>query len=231
MNVKDTTEGRPYAINRDGERAEITLYGEIVESRPMDFWTGESLTGDYIIQSDFMNDLEQLADVKSLVIRMNSIGGDAGVSLLIHNRLRELADSGVSLSCIVDGVAMSGGSLIMCACDRVDVNPSSIVMIHNCFVSLVGGYNAADLRREIERCEAWDRAQVSVYRRKTGISEQKIANMMARTTYMTGTEAVEQGFADAVLDGAEPLKIAASGGRSENQVAAGRTLSRHIPRG
>ena len=213
MKFKDRTEGRPYSMERDGEHAEIIMYGEIVESRPVDFWTGEPVSGDFIIQSEFMTDLEALGDVKSLTLRVNSIGGDAGVSLLIHNRLRELADSGVSLSCIVDGVAMSGGSLIMCACDRVDVNPSSIVMIHNCFLSLMGGYNAEDLRREAGRCEAWDRAQVSVYSRKTGISEQKIANMMSRTTYMTGSEAVELGFADALLDGAEPLKIAASADR------------------
>lgn len=213
MNVKDHAESRPYSMERDGESAEITLYGEIVETRPVDFWTGETVPGEFIVQGDFMADLEALGDIKSLTLRMNSIGGDAGVSLLIHNRLRELAENGVSLACVVDGVAMSGGSLIMCACDRVEVNPSSIIMIHKCWDSLMGAYNADDLRRETERCEAWDRAQVSVYNRKTGLSKQKIENMMARTTYMTGSEAVQKGFADALLDGAEPLNIAASADR------------------
>ena len=34
--------------------------------------------------------------------------------------------------------------------------------------------------------------------------------MMADTTYMTGREAVEKGFADKLIEDAEPLRIAAS---------------------
>ena len=113
-----------------GEDAEITMYGEIVESQPTDWWTGEPVEGEYIVQSEFLGDLEQVSDCKKLTIRMNSLGGDAGVSILIHNRLRELSNNGTEITCIVDGVAMSGGSLIMCACDKVRVNPSSLIMIH-----------------------------------------------------------------------------------------------------
>lgn len=65
------------------------------------------------------------------------------------------------------------------------------------------------------RNEAWDKAQVSIYKRKCGLSDMVISNMMAKTTYMTGTEAVEKGFANKVLEDAAPLDIAASAdGRS-----------------
>lgn len=199
----------------DGENAEITMYGEIVETRPVDWWTGEPEPGDYIAQNDFMRDLDSLAGAKSLTIRMNSVGGDAGVSIVIHNRLRELAAKGTKLTCIVDGVAMSGGSLIMCACDDVQVNPSSLVMIHKCWGLLWGGYNADELRECAACFEAWDKAQVSIYKRKTGLTDMVISNMMAKTTYLTGAEAVEKGFANTVLENATPLDIAASAdGRS-----------------
>jgi len=36
---------------------------------------------------------------------------------------------------------------------------------------------------------------------------------MAETTYMTGREAVEKGFADRLIEDAEPLQIAASADR------------------
>ena len=101
----------------DGENAEITMYGEIVDARPMNWWTGEPVEGAFIIQAEFLKDLEAIAGAKVLTIRMDSVGGDAGVSILIHNRLRDLAAKGTKLKCIVDGVAMSGGSLIMSACD------------------------------------------------------------------------------------------------------------------
>lgn len=204
-------QGKPYTMAMvDGENAEITMYGEIVEAQPVDWWTGERIEGAFIVQTEFLKDLEEVAGAKTLTIRMDSIGGNAGVSILIHNRLRELAAKGTKLKCIVDGVAMSGGSLIMCACDEVEVNPSSLVMIHKCWGSLWGGYNADELRALASEYDAWDKAQVSIYKRKCSLSDQVISNMMAKTTYMTGAEAVEKGFADKLLEDAEPLDISAS---------------------
>lgn len=115
-----------------GDSAEITMYGDIYEEQPTNWW-GEPIEGQYILLSEFLEDLKQISSCKNITIRMNSYGGDAGASNMIHNRLRELARSGAKLTCIVDGVAMSGGSIIMCACDTVKVNPSSIIMIHKCW--------------------------------------------------------------------------------------------------
>ncbi len=211
---------RPQAINiqrqfytmasENGQSAEITMYGEIVETQPVNWWTGKPVEGDFIIQKEFLQDLEAVSGVKALTIHMNSLGGDAGVSILIHNRLRDLAAKGMQLTCIVDGVAMSGGSLIMCACDTVKVNPSSLVMIHKCWSTLWGGYNADELRQMAAANDAWDKAQTAIYRRKCGLSDTVIAHMMGDTTYMTGKEAVEKGFADMLMEDVEPLEIAAS---------------------
>lgn len=197
----------------DGQNAEITMYGEIVETQPVDWWTDEPIPGQYIIESEFLDDLNRIAGCSNITIRMDSLGGNAGVSVLVHNRLRELSANGTKLTCIVDGVAMSGGSLIMCACDTVKVNPSSLVMIHKCWSYIYGAYNADDLRKAADSNDAWDKSQVSIYKRKTGLSDTVLLHMMADTTYMTGKEAVEKGFADELLDDAEPLNIAASADR------------------
>lgn len=194
----------------DNDTAEITMYGTIVEQVPRSWWTEEPIPGNYIVMDEFLADLEQIKTCKNINIRMNSCGGDAGVSITIHNRLRELARDGVNLTCTVDGMAMSGGSLIMCACDTVKVNPSSIIMIHKCWSEIWGGYNADELRQAAEQADAHDKAQVAIYARKTKMSDTKILHMMGETTYMTGREAVEKGFADEVLDDAEPLNFAAS---------------------
>ena len=198
----------------DGTNAEITMYGEIVEKRPWDWWEDKPAEGDYIVGSEFLEDLKQIENCTNITIRMNSGGGDAGISLMIHNRLRELAGKGAKLTCIVDGVAMSGGSIIMCACDTVKVNPASLVMIHKCWSIVWGAYNADELRKIAEANEAYDKAQAAVYVRKTGKSETQILHMMADTTYMTGKEAQDKGFADEVLDIDEPLEIAASADRT-----------------
>lgn len=193
----------------DGQSAEITMYGDIYEQQPTDWW-GDPVEGQFITLSEFLDDLGQIASCKDITIRMNSYGGDAGVSNTIHNRLRELARSGAKLTCIVDGVAMSGGSLIMCACDTVKVNPSSLIMIHKCWGFFWGGYNADELREAAGQYDAWDKAQIAIYKRKTGMTETVLSHMMADTTYMTGREAVDKGFADELLEDAEPLDVAAS---------------------
>ena len=192
----------------EGNKAEITLYGEIVEQRPTDFW-GEPIEGEFILGSEFLEDLKKVEHCSEITIRMNSKGGDAGTSIMIHNRLRDLAGNGTKLVCIVDAMAMSGGSLIMCACDTVKVNPSSLIMIHKCWSLLFGGYNADELRSMAKASDAYDEAQAAIYERKTGLGKTQILHMMSDTTYMSGKEAVEKGFADEVLD-EEPLKLAAS---------------------
>ncbi len=220
----------------DGTNAEITMYGDICESRPTDWWTDEPVEGQFIVLDEFLADLEKIAGCKNITIRMDSLGGDAGVANTIHNRLRELARNGASLTCVVDGVAMSGGSLIMCACDTVRVNPSSLIMIHNAWELLWGGYNANQMRDEATRMDAWDKMQVEIYTRKTGLSAEEILVLMAETTYMTGREALEKGFADEVIEDAEPSNIAASADRRslfvcgrQVHLAPGMTIPESIP--
>ena len=207
VNIKKSV----YALaSVDGESAELTMYGDIYESRPVDWWTGKEVEGNFILLDEFLQDLNEVAGCKQLTIRMNSYGGDAGVSITIHNRLRELQANGMKITCVVDGVAMSGGSLIMCACDTVRVNPSSLVMIHKCISLLWGYYNADEMREAAESNDAYDKAQVEIYQRKTSLSATVISHMMADSTYMTGREAKEKGFADELIEDAEPLDIAAS---------------------
>jgi len=190
----------------NGNEAEIIMYGEIVEERPRDWWTDEPLEGNYIVLDEFLDDLKEISEATSITIRLNSVGGDAYAAIPIHNRLRELK---AKKTVIVDGVAMSGGSLIMCAADIVKVNASSLIMIHKCWSRIWGGFNADDLRKMATSNDAVDKAQAAIYKRKTGISEEDILLMMADETYMTGSEAVEKGFADELMEGDAP-DIAAS---------------------
>ncbi|MGN0787117.1 MAG: head maturation protease, ClpP-related [Christensenellales bacterium] len=206
-----------YCLARNSAKeVEITAYGEIVESRPRNYWTDKEEDGPFIVMSEFLDDLNKAIEdgVESVKIRINSLGGDAGVSLTIHNRLRELSAKGIETSCVVDGMAMSGGSIIMCACDKVSVYPTSIVMIHKCWSFMFGDYNADELRAEATKKDAIDQTIMEAYKRKCNSSDTVINHMMAAETYMSGREAVEKGFADELLDAAESTPIAASADRS-----------------
>lgn len=200
----------PYCMERISDtEAEITLYGDIVSRRPYDWTTGKQSEGNFIILSEFLKDLKSLEDVSKLTVRIHSAGGNAYDAITIHNRLKELS---AEVTVIVDGIAMSGGSLIMCAADHVKVNPASLVMIHKCWMFVWDAMNADELRKLADSNDAVDRAQAAIYRAKTGMSEDELLTMMGNETYMTGAEAVEKGFADELIDGDAP-DIAASADR------------------
>lgn len=209
---------KPLNIERDfynmsassEESAEITLYGDVVEERPWDWWNDKPVEGNFIALNDFLSDFEKFSKCKKINFRINSYGGDCVTAFVIHNRIRDLIRDGAEVSCVIDGCAMSAASIIMAACDNVKVNPASLVMIHKCWSYIWGGYNGDDLRSMAEQNDAYDKAIASAYARKTGLSETVIMHMMGDTTYMTGKEAVEKGFADELIEDAEPLNLAAS---------------------
>ena len=211
MSKKIQRINRPcYTLAVNEKKAELTMYGEIVESQPISWWSGEPIDGQFIVLSDFLKDLEQIRGLDELTIHLNSVGGDAYSSLAIHNRLRELSRDGTALTCVVDGVAMSGGSLIMCACDTVKANPASIVMIHDCWRFVWDMANSNDLRKMADEMDVTNNAQAEIYVRKTGKTMEEIRAMMSDETYMSGREAVDNGFADEILDDAEDPEISVS---------------------
>lgn len=211
QNIMLPPNSKPYAMSRpDDDNAEMVLYGEIVEERPQDWWTDKEIEGQYIVLKEVLDDLKTLSGVKNLTVRIHSCGGDAGVAIVIHNKLKEM---NAHVTVIVDGVAMSGGSLIMCAADTVRVFPGSIVMIHKCWSFFFGGYNAAELKTRANGMDAIDRAQAAIYVERTGKTEEEILQLMADETHMTGEDAIELGFADELVKSGTGATIAASADR------------------
>lgn len=220
--------GAHYAISADekSESAEIKMYGEVVEKRPTDWWTGKSIEGDFIISSELVKDIEKLGKCKKLNIRLNSIGGEVHAAILIHNRLREMSRNGTEITCTVDGIAMSAGSMIMCAADRVFVSSASLVMIHKSLMGICSWLNADTLRKFADECDSYDKAIVAAYKRKTGLDDTALLDMMSETTYLTGEEAKEKGFADEVFEGETKIEVAACDNKNVLMIN-GKKLSLH----
>ncbi len=209
--------GNCYALSlaKNGKTAEITMYGTIVRQQPKSWWTGKPIEGNFIILNDLLEDLKKLEGVEHLTIRLDSLGGDAYASITIVNRLRELK---CKKTIQVDGVAMSGGAMILCSAsnpgDKVRINPGSLVMIHKCISLLLGYYNADNLRDQANSQDAMDKAQVAIFKEKCGLDDEELMTMMSRETTLTGAEAVDKGFADELIENAQTVELAASADRS-----------------
>lgn len=196
----------PYniVVNEDTNSAEINMYGEVVATRPTDWWTGNPIPGNFIAQDEFLRDLEGLSGKDSITVHINSVGGDMYAGIAIYNRLKGLA---ANVTTVNDGLAASAGSLIFMAGDTRKVNAGSNLMIHGAAGFLYGYYQVQDLAAIKKQLEAHNRAGVNIYAEATGRDKETIKNMVDRETWLTGPDAVEAGFAHEVIGADTPVSM------------------------
>ena len=183
-------------VAADASTYELLIYGDIGDS-----WWGESVTAQSVAEQ--LNTLD--ATVATINVRINSYGGSVADGLAIYNALkRHKATKAVT----VDGVAMSSASLIAMAGDTVSMPPTSILMIHAPWGGVMG--NAKELRQYADVLDTFSDAMATAYTVKSGQSREDILALLkdGDDHYYTGDEAVEAGFADAVVsdsaDDSEP---------------------------
>lgn len=161
----------------------ITLFDVIGE----DFWS------DGITAKSVTRQLRAIGD-RPVEVQINSPGGDMFEGIAIYNVLREHPQE---VTIKVMGMAASAASIIAMAGDRVEIGAASFLMIHNCWVLAIG--NRHDMAEVSEWLAPFDRAMAEVYAARSGRSVDECAAWMDAETYMSGSVALERGFADALL--------------------------------
>lgn len=196
-------------VQESEEEAEITIYGEIVARRPTDWWTGEPLDGLFTSPEGFLEDLAKVKDTRNITVRINSVGGDLYTAIGISNRLKELVGNTVA---VIDGIAASAATVIAMGCDMIKAYPGSLFMVHEAMTTLVGAYNHRELMEVNKRLEAANAAAAETYHSKTKLGIEKIRNIMAKESWMTGRKAKEDGWIDEVIEGDDPeMSLSADG--------------------
>jgi hypothetical protein len=114
--------------------------------------------------------------------------------LAIHSLLKEYKGD---VTVKVLGMAASAASVIAIAGDNIKIAENAFFMIHNSWSLAMGNRN--DMRKAADTLEQFDKSMVSLYASATGIEEKKIAKMMDEETWIMGGEAVDFGFAKALL--------------------------------
>lgn len=187
--------------------ATITMFDVIGE----DFWTGGGVTAKKVAAQ-----LRAIGD-RPVTVQINSPGGDMFEGIAVYNVLREHSQP---VTVQVMGMAASAASIIAMAGDTVEIGASSFLMIHNCWVLAMGNRN--DMRDLADWLEPFDQAMVGLYAQRTGEDAKKIAGWMDKETYMSGAQAIERGFADALLpsDATKTDAKAKAADRSVNDLRA-----------
>ena len=148
-----------------------------------------------ITAKQFAQDLKALGDVSLIDLRVNSPGGDVFDGIAIYNMLRTHP---ARVEGSVMGLAASMGSVILMASNVIRMPANSMLMIHKPW-GIQGG-DADDMRRYADLLDKVEGSLVQAYVAKTSKTPDDIHALLDAETWMTGTEAVEMGFADELLD-------------------------------
>lgn len=191
-------------MEKGGHRLDIT--GSIVQAAPS--WAAEEgmdLTGG----ANFRDELKAI-DGEDLTIVIDSPGGDVGAGVAMYEAIRQRKGK---TSCVVLR-AYSAATLPLVAVPKGSrlISPAGTVMIHD--PSSYADGNA----EELEKCATFLRsikgAVLAAYVEGTGLDEETLSTMMTAETMMTAQEAIENGFADRVIDRGEMDAVSAELKRS-----------------
>ncbi|KWC46650.1 head maturation protease, ClpP-related [Burkholderia ubonensis] len=182
---------RAQASANGGKVVEIRIYGDI------GFWGTDA--------DLFASKLDEVAaTATSIVVAINSMGGDVFDAFTIYNALRRHAGK---VTGRVDGVAASAASLILMACDTIVMPSNAMLMIHNPHTVAAG--EAEDFRRLADLLDSTGANILAAYVQRSGLAEADVRAMMDAETWLTASQAKEQGFCDSIE---EPISIAAYAG-------------------
>lgn len=165
---------------------ELYIYGDIRKKDWIDSWfeTGQDKTDAFSLK-----DALAAVDTPNLTVRINSYGGSVSEGLAIYSLLSEFKGH---LKTIVDGFACSAASVIFMAGQERVVPENGLLMIHNAWSYAEGDSNV--MKKMAEDLEKITQPSVNIYVNKTGLSEEKVKEMMDREEWITSQEAYELGF-------------------------------------
>jgi ATP-dependent protease ClpP protease subunit len=127
-------------------------------------------------------------------LHVHSYGGDLFTGFSIADQLPMIKSP---IYAVVEGICASAATLIVMACDRRFILPSSFMLIHQ-LSSAVWGTHEQFKDEMALQAKAMDRL-VQFYAAHSKVSEEEIRNMLTRDFWMDAETCVSLGFVDEVL--------------------------------
>lgn len=169
---------------------------------------GKSWWNDNAVSAQaFMDDLKALSPaVTTIIVRVNSLGGDAFDAIAIANALRDQSRAkGRTVETVVEGIAASAASIVIMAGSTIRMSDNALLMVHNASSFEVGNKQA--LRKMADALDTIDGAIVATYQWHSQLTPEALASLMDAETWMNADEAIANGLATVKIAG---LKAAAS---------------------
>lgn len=199
MNLQEMRQRQPIKRRLEAKaeagKTLVYLYGDVVDEKPVDWWTGEEIDKEYILAEDVRKTVDAIeSDVVELHI--NSYGGSLFASVAIFNFLRA---SGKKIDVVIDGVAASGASLIAMCGRSLKMPKNTMLMIHR--ASTFGYGNCEDLRKTADMLEKLDNTVlIETYADKCNCSRDELMEKISNETWISAAEAYDLGLCDELIE-------------------------------
>ena len=160
-----------------------------------------------------------------ITLHINSPGGDCFAASQIYTMLMDYPHD---VTVQIDGMAASAASVIAMAGTRVQMSPTSMMMIHNPFTMAMG--DSEEMRKAIQLLDEVKESIINAYEIKTGQSRTKLSHLMDSETWMNAWKAKELGFCDEVMfaEGDQPDTKNVSGFSYARKTAAACLMNRLV---
>lgn len=190
--------------NISSSSADLFIYGEIVQEKTVDWWTGEESDTEVGLM-DFKEQLDNIGNVKTLNLYINSPGGDVFTASSMISMLNRVKDKGTKIEAYVDGLSASASSFLMMVADNVNLYKNSTVMVHKPMSIAIG--NAFDMQRTIDALnKIEDSVMMPMYMSKAKASEEEIKSLIDAETWLNAKD-MDKYFNVTLLD-TEKLAVA-----------------------
>lgn len=140
--------------------------------------------------------LDRLDPSQPITLFIDSNGGDFVAGLAIYDIMRE---TGCRVKTVCLGVAASIAATLFVSGDERAIYPHAELMVHDP-LTLGGGGSALSVREQSRRLMEARETAAGILSRHSGLAIEEVYKMTATDTYLSAQEAVDNGFADYVVD-------------------------------
>ena len=171
---------------------QIDIKGDVVSDDLGMFYSWFGMTAAY--PAAVSESLASIADGEEIIVNVASNGGDVFAASEIYTMLRS-HPSNVTVN--IQGLAASAASVIAMSGNQVKISPTAQIMIHQASIATYGNHD--ELAQQVNVLKGIDQSIANAYSNKTGLDEGALLNLMAKETWLTAQDAVNQGFADEIM--------------------------------
>jgi ATP-dependent protease ClpP protease subunit len=148
-----------------------------------------------VTAADFVNELQSIR-ASTINLHINSPGGEVFDGIAIYNGLK---NHPANIVVYIDALAASAASFIAMAGDKVIMQKTASMMIHDGMGMAIG--NSSEMRTLADLLDKTSNTIASIYADKTNTPIEQWRNAMLAETWYNADEAVAAGLADEIQGG------------------------------